>query len=473
MLFSSVIFLFGFLPIVLILHLVAPKVLRNGVLLLCSLFFYAWGELHMSFIMLLSIALNYLFGILIDSFERRKLMLWIGVILNLGLLMYYKYFNFILDTLLLELDPLGIKAYNPFVHLPIGISFFTFQGISYITDVYRKQAKAEFNPINIGLYISLFPQLIAGPIVRYNTIMDQIRTRVLSWNNLIKGSQRFIIGLAKKVIVANTMAVVANGIISSEVSSLNSLTAWVGILAYAIQIYFDFSGYSDMAIGLGNMFGFKFEENFNYPYVSKSIREFWRRWHISLSTWFRDYLYIPLGGSRKGVSRTYLNLFIVFLLTGFWHGPSWNFVIWGLIHGVFIVLERVGFSKILSKVPSIFQHLYCLFIVVVSWVFFKIEDLSHALDYLEVMFGLANGEQGVLTWNGFNFYQLLVGVLAIIFSVNTYGKLSKMRFALQPQKRYVHEIKDAIVWCFLGLIFFYTASELANGTYNPFIYFRF
>mgnify|MGYP003948915387 CR=1 FL=1 len=475
-LFSSIIFIFGFLPLALFSHTIAPKAVKNIILLLFSLFFYAWGELSMSVIMLASITINYVFGVLIELNDYKKLMLTLGLVLNVALLVYYKYINFLMDNLNSVLDTFSIDSIeNKEVHLPIGISFFTFQGISYIMDVYRKKAKAEYNPINIGLYISLFPQLIAGPIVRYNTVMGQIKSRVINWSSQIQGAQRFIIGLSKKVIIANTMAVVADSIMNSPFETLDWSAAWLGIIAYSLQIYFDFSGYSDMAIGLGKMLGFTFEENFNYPYISQSIKEFWKRWHISLSTWFRDYLYIPLGGNRKGPERMYLNLIIVFLLTGFWHGASWSFILWGLIHGAFIVLEKLGWDKILSSLPKILQSVYCLLIVVVAWVFFRIDNFSEAFQYLGLMFLPIHKLDAVGALVFLNSYEILIGIVAVVLSINFWSILSRLEtFASRNIRGSIYLfVKDSFVWIILVLSFLYCASEIAAGTYNPFIYFRF
>jgi alginate O-acetyltransferase complex protein AlgI len=369
--FSSPIFLFAFLPIVLLVYYLTPKVFKNISLLIASLLFYAWGEVFYIAVMIMSIISNYFIGILISNSQQQdkptctpKFYLAIGIVINVGLLISFKYANFITDNFNIILEEFHISAIDlQVIHLPLGISFFTSQAISYIVDVYKKEFKAQSNIYNLALYISLFPQLIAGPIVRYHDVAKQITGREHSLELFANGAARFIIGLSKKMLIANPLGEVADNIFILSGNDLTMPLAWIGVVAYSLQIYFDFSGYSDMAIGLGRMFGFKFLENFNYPYISKSLREFWRRWHISLSTWFRDYIYIPLGGNRVSTVRVYMNLFIVFLLTGVWHGASWNFVAWGLFHGIFLAAEHAGFSKILSKIWRALQHLYLIFIV--------------------------------------------------------------------------------------------------------------
>ena len=348
MVFSSPVFLLVFLPATLFFTLILPRRFQNIMLLIASLFFYAWGGVSFSLIIVSSITINYIVGRQIAKREGKKgakNALILGLVLNLLLLGIFKYANFIIDNLnvvfdWIHLEPVKMNS----IYLPIGISFFTFQAISYIVDVYKKKTPAQKNLIDLALYISLFPQLIAGPIVRYHDIAKQLRNRIPGIKKFASGVERFILGLAKKVLIANTFALVADKIFALEIAEMSTSMAWLGAVAYTFQIYFDFSGYSDMAIGLGRMFGFEILENFNFPYISKSIREFWRRWHISLSNWFRDYLYIPLGGNRKTQGRVFLNLLIVFFLTGFWHGAAWNFVIWGLFHGLFLVIERVGFG---------------------------------------------------------------------------------------------------------------------------------
>ncbi len=359
MLFSSLTFLFLFLPLILIIYYTVRIELRNYVLLFFSLFFYAWGEPKYILLMLFSISINYIFGLLVDRWRGTKyikLILGLSVVFNLGLLGIFKYTNFIIENM----KSFGLEFSIAEIRLPIGISFFTFQAMSYVIDVYRKEGKCQKNPLNLALYISFFPQLIAGPIVRYQTVAKQIEERRENFEQFSEGTKRFIRGLGKKAILANGVGYIADQILTSDFSNLSLTGAWLGIIAYTLQIYFDFSGYSDMAIGLGKMFGFEFLENFNYPYISKSITEFWRRWHISLGSWFRDYLYIPLGGNKGSKYKFYRNIFIVWLATGLWHGASWNFIFWGVFYGVLIVLERNFLLKLLEKLPSYISRIYTL-----------------------------------------------------------------------------------------------------------------
>ena len=369
--------------------------MKNTVLLIGSLTFYAWGEKIYVLIMVVSILVNYGVGRLISftdgehplSKVHPKLFLAAGIIVNLSFLGVFKYTNFLVEQVNVGLIGLNVAPIViPRVHLPIGISFFTFQAISYLVDVYRKEVRAQRNILHLALFISLFPQLIAGPIIRYKDIVSQIVDRFMRPCFFTYSIQRFVFGLSKKMLIANPLGELADKVFALPAESLSTVLVWPAIFCYTLQIYFDFSGYSDMAIGLGGMFGFKFKENFNYPYVAKSIRDFWRRWHISLSTWFRDYLYIPLGGDRCTLLRLYVNLWLVFFLCGLWHGASWNFIVWGAIHGCFIVLERIGFSKILDQLWAPVQIFYTMAVVIVGWVFFRSDTIAYALDYLEVMF---------------------------------------------------------------------------------------
>lgn len=380
MLFNSSVFLWLFLPMVLVLNNLIKAKYSNYFLLAASLLFYAWGEPVYVLLMLFSIALNWAFGLLIDKREKgRHFLLTVCVILNLAILGYYKYFNFLVDTIN---GLVGDELIAPrSISLPIGISFFTFQALSYVIDLYRGECKVQKNILNLALYVSFFPQLIAGPIVRYSDIDEQISARIVSMDKFAVGFRRFLYGLGKKIIISNCMAEIADTIFGLPFAELTTTSAWLGAIAYTMQIYYDFSGYSDMAIGLGKMFGFDFLENFKYPYLSCSIQEFWQRWHISLGTWFREYVYIPLGGNRKGKVRTYLNLFTVFFLTGMWHGASWNFVVWGLYHGVFQIFERLGLKDFLKK-HRVFSHVYCLLVVMIGWVFFRAETLLDAIRYI-------------------------------------------------------------------------------------------
>jgi alginate O-acetyltransferase complex protein AlgI len=391
MVFSNLFFLFIFLPIVLLLYFVLKKEWRNYWLLLVSLFFYAWGEPKYIVLMMLSILLNYVFGLLVEKYrERQKLklfLLWVAILGNLAILGFYKYANFFVEYFNLIFHT---NFHVEQIPLPIGISFYTFQALSYVVDVYRKDAKVQRNFFDLALYVSLFPQLVAGPIVRYNTVAEEIKKRTITIDGFSEGIKRFILGLAKKVILANPLGALADNIFTTDPGDMTMTTAWIGIIAYTLQIYFDFSGYSDMAIGLGKMFGFNFLENFNYPYISRSISDFWRRWHISLSSWFRDYVYIPLGGNRVSKIKFYRNLLIVWTITGFWHGASLTFLSWGLYYGIIISLERLGLEKVLKKLWRPFQHLYVLIIVMIGWVFFRADSFDYSFDYLQVMFGMSS-----------------------------------------------------------------------------------
>lgn len=475
MVFSSTVFLFIFLPAVLIGYTAAPRVLKNLLLLVASMFFYAWGEGFFVVVMVASIATNYGFGLAVDRFQSewaRKCALACAVIVNLGLLVAYKYTNFLIENLNGVLAMFGATPLeNAPVHLPIGISFFTFQAMSYVIDVYRRDAHVQRNPFNIALYISLFPQLIAGPIVRYQDVARQINERRVTIDGFSYGVQRFIIGLGKKVLIANTVAVPADAIFGLPTGELTTGLAWLGIVSYTLQIYFDFSGYSDMAIGLGHMFGFRFMENFNYPYISQSITEFWRRWHISLSTWFRDYLYIPIGGNRGGAIRTYVNLVIVFFLCGLWHGASWTFVAWGFFHGAFLVIERMGFGRALQRVPLPVRSTYTLLVVLVGWVFFRAETFAGATAYLAAMFGFAAGD-GVHENVAMHLdYLVLVAIIAgAIGSTPIWPKIgASVNSVTGPTLAGLSTVRVAA----LVSILIACVLQLGASTHNPFIYFRF
>lgn len=477
MVFSSLFFLFVFLPVVLAGHYVwRNRSWQNAFLLFVSLFFYAWGEGERLYLMVISIALNFAVGRLLEgasSEKHRKWFLASGVFLNLLMLVIFKYTNFLIENLNVLLSGGGIdpvKATD--IRLPIGISFYTFQAISYIVDVYRRQTPAQRNILDLGLYISLFPQLIAGPIVRYHDVAGQIRNRLTDMPLFVSGVRKFCIGLGKKVLIANTLAYPADMIFSFPEGSYSPAVAWLGIVCYSLQLYFDFSGYSDMAIGLGRMFGFRFLENFNYPYISRSIKEFWRRWHISLSQWFRDYLYIPLGGSRISVKRTYINLIIVFFLTGLWHGASWNFVIWGLFHGLFLILERLGLDRLLQRAGRVVQHLYVILIALIAWVFFRAEDLASSIHYIQTLAGIINPDTPNYTIDMLvNPLLITVLILAMIGSTPVLDVLEKRweRIAFTPLRVTGNMCVSLF---YLGVVFL-SAISLINGTMNPFIYFRF
>jgi len=479
MLFSTPVFLFAFLPLVLLFYYCSPKVVKNTTLLVASLFFYAWGEVFYVAIMLVSIAGNYLFGLLIansHNSRQRKLALTGGVVINLLLLISFKYANFISDNVNVLITAAGFAPVElaP-VHLPLGISFFTFQALSYIVDVYRREVPVQRNPFNLALYISLFPQLIAGPIVRYHDVAAQITGRQHSVELFASGARRFTYGLAKKMLIANPLGEVADIVFGMPASEVSMPLAWIGILAYTLQIYFDFSGYSDMAIGLGRMFGFRFLENFNYPYISRSIREFWRRWHISLSTWFRDYVYIALGGNRVAPLRVYANLLLVFVLTGFWHGASWNFLVWGLFHGVFLSAEHAGFSRVLDRTPAIVRHLYVMIIVIVGWVFFRADNLTDGWQYLQSMFDI-----GQLQITAFDLAQVVTTEATLAFIVGGILATPIYRWLTDKWHRFngVDSLHTALITrtpqlLILCCLFYLCALKMASSTYNPFIYFRF
>jgi len=483
MVFSSLTFLYIFLPIVLILNYVVRKEFRNTLLLIASLIFYSWGGVSYTILLVLSVLLNFYTGKLISKTINDKLSrvyLTIGIIINLGFLGVFKYANFFVENLNYLIEGIGLSFSIPDtgIILPIGISFYTFQALSYIIDVYKQKTPVQKRLVDLALYISLFPQLIAGPIVRYNDIAKQLRERVNNRENFVLGIERFVLGLAKKVIIANQFAILADTAFSIAPDNLSTIVAWVGIIAYSIQIYFDFSGYSDMAIGLGRMFGFEFLENFNFPYIAKSIREFWQRWHISLTNWFRDYLYIPLGGNRKGNKRTYINLLIIFFVTGFWHGASWNFIAWGMVHGFFMILERLGLNKILDKLWSPIRHIYTIFIVMMAWVLFRAEDFSHAWGYYKVLFGSRSIELNLDVLDTFfnnQVYFLLV--IAILSStriwVLIYNKSLNLFTRNSLQIKFIQAFWAVFTFIFILGTMLLSTTSLVTNSYNPFIYFRF
>lgn len=473
MLFSSMVFLWIFLPIVLLGSWVLPSKLVNPFLVVMSLFFYAWGEPVYVLIMLVSIVVNYVGGVLIERTQpaaARKAILAVDVAINLLLLFCFKYLGLFFETLNSAAAFIlgsGTELFAvPQIALPIGISFFTFQGLSYVVDVYRKEVYAQKNPMYVALYISFFPQLIAGPIVRYRDIYEQIENRHTTTEQFSEGIRRFIYGLSKKVLISNVLAECVDKLYAVEISTqMDGLMAWCAAIMYAFQIYYDFSGYSDMAIGLGKMFGFEFAENFNYPYLSRSIREFWRRWHISLSTWFREYVYIPLGGNRKGTVRTYINLLIVFFLTGIWHGAGYGFVIWGLYHGFFSIIERVGFEKILKKIPIISQ-IYLLLVVLIGWVFFRVENLMDALFAIKRM---------LLPWQYAvdSTLREYVTPHALLIAVCAFLGMGIIQRCLKRLKLYEKLRMSGVEVVYLMILFILSISALASNTYNPFIYFKF
>ncbi len=473
MLFSSTFFLYIFLPLILILYYAVCKkqTSRNMLLLISSLGFYAWGEPKFVLVMLLSIIINYYFGLLVDQSRGTPKVRWhltLMVIFNLGIMGIFKYLGFAVETINLVS---GIGLTVPQIALPIGISFFTFQSISYVVDVYRGHGKVLKNPLDVGLYISFFPQLIAGPIVRYETIANEIHHRKETEEDFASGIVRFIIGLSKKVLLSNQFALIADKAYALESSGTLSVgLAWLGAISYMLQIYYDFGGYSDMAIGLGKMFGFHFNENFNYPYIAKSVSDFWRRWHISLGTWFRDYVYIPLGGSRVGKVKLFRNLFVVWLLTGIWHGANWTFIVWGIYFGLLLMLEKfTGLDKWLTK-SKVIGHVYTLLIVLISWVFFRADSLGSAISYLKYMFGI--GDMPVsspLTTLYFkeNLSIFIIGILAAL----PFSTWMKRWYAMKSKK--VQKAMKGLAMLILAILFFTAVSYLVKGTYNPFIYFNF
>ena len=467
MVFSSLTFLLFFLPTVLLVYYAVPRRAKNAVLFLFSLIFYAWGEPVYVVLMLFSTVLDYSCGRLVEKYRgtgKQKLGLILSICGNLGLLFFFKYTDFLIGTVN---GLLGTSIPQLGLPLPIGISFYTFQTMSYTIDVYRGEAKLQRNILSFGAYVALFPQLIAGPIVRYHDVAEQLDGRVHSFDKFGDGAKRFVTGLGKKVLLANNIGLLWSAISKTEAASLTTLAAWLGLIAFGFQIYFDFSGYSDMAIGLGKMLGFDFPENFNYPYIAKSVTEFWRRWHISLGTWFRDYVYIPLGGNRKGLALQLRNVALVWLLTGFWHGASWNYVLWGLYFGLLLICEKLFLGKRLEKAPAFVGHVYTLFAVLTSWVLFAFEDLGAGLAYCRVLFGGGAGFS-----NSAALYQLLsylpllavCAVSAVPLMKTLYGKLT------ERCGEGLLLTADAVRVLGLALL---SMAYLISGSYNPFLYFRF
>lgn len=497
MVFSSVVFLFVFLPAVLFCYFIIPKKYRearNFILLIFSLVFYAWGEPKYIILMVISVIINYVSGILLNLSRRKKLgkdklVLVLSIILNVALLGYFKYFNFFVDSFVdgfnavaeIFSDSFRISSSFARIALPIGISFYTFQGMSYVIDVYRNEAPVQKNPLRIALYISLFPQLIAGPIVRYKTVADEIENRNECLDDFAWGVRRFMFGFAKKMLLANTMGAVADeiflgGVAESEVAFLESYAAtiptdlaWLGAITFQFQIYFDFSGYSDMAIGLGRMFGFHFLENFNYPLISKSVTEFWRRWHMSLGTWFRDYVYIPLGGNRTTKLRHIINIFAVWALTGIWHGANWTFMGWGIYFGIFLILEKFFLLKVLEKIPSVFSHIYCLFLTTISWVLFKSPSFGYAITYIGRMFSFTQGTDRFVYLVSQNALCLIICVLASIPFSKLYLKYAE-RIKKESLRTFATQYPAGII---AFVLFVISILYLINSTFNAFIYYQF
>ena len=464
MVFSSLVFMFAYLPITLLAYYLVPRQGRNIFLFIVNLIFYGWGEPKLVLLMVFNIFFNYIGGWLVDKYradaKKKKLFLILTCVLDIGILAVFKYTGMITETLNM-LPFLNIPELQ--ISLPIGISFYTFQTMSYVIDVYRDDAPVSKNFINFGTYVALFPQLIAGPIVRYRDVAEQLVNRRETLEMFTKGVKLFMVGLAKKVIIANTMGTLTTNIFATTDEN-GVVGTWVGMIAYTFQIYFDFSGYSDMACGLGNMMGFEFLKNFNYPYIAKSITDFWRRWHISLSTWFKEYVYIPLGGNRKGVKRQILNLLIVWGLTGLWHGAAYNFVLWGLYYGLLLILEKFVLKKFLDRLPSFVQHIYTLFIIIIGWGLFYFTDVGQLGEFMVDLFNFSNGICGNQAFNLImsNLPMLIIAAVASTpLATMLYTRFEHTRFMWIPETLYC-----------VGVLAVSTAS-LVNQSYNPFLYFRF
>ena len=488
MVFSSILFMFRFLPVVLLLYFIAPKPIKNTILFIASLIFYAWGEPVYVVLMLFSTIVDYTHGRMVykhkQKGEMKKARCWVAssMVINLALLGFFKYADFIITNL--NLIP-GVEIPLLNLALPIGISFYTFQTMSYTVDVYRGDALPQKNIISFGAYVALFPQLIAGPIVAYNTVAEQLEGRKENLDDFATGVMRFMTGVGKKVLLANNIGLLWDMISARGVGEVPVLMAWLGITAYAFQIYFDFSGYSDMAIGLGKMFGFHFLENFDYPYISRSITEFWRRWHMSLGSWFRSYVYIPLGGNRQGLKKQIRNIAVVWLLTGIWHGASWNFLLWGVYFGVFLILEKFLWLDFLKK-HKIFSHVYTLVIVWVGWALFAFDDMGRVIQYLKAMFGLsgagfANGE----TWYLLVSYAVMLIILVLASTPYPKQWAMKVMNLLEGKKKADIEavekkgitlggtVSAVLQLAFVAVVFVISTAYLVDATYNPFLYFRF
>lgn len=480
MVFSTSIFIYLFLPITLIIYYLAPKKGKNLIILLSGLLFYSWGEPIYVIVMLISTMIDYFAGLIMNHFEGRKvprrICLIVSIVMNLGLLGIFKYSGFIAEninaiagTQLIDINNMnffGIE-YLPMNMLPIGISFFTFQSMSYTIDLYLGNVKVQKNPISFAAFVTLFPQIVAGPIVRYDDVAKELDDRSITIDLIYDGIIKFIIGLSKKVLIANSIGALWTSIKATDIANVSVVSSWLGILAFTFQIYFDFSGYSDMAVGLGKMMGFNFPKNFDYPYLSKSISEFWRRWHITLGAWFKSYVYIPLGGNRKGMARTIFNLAVTWFLTGVWHGASWNFILWGTLYGVVIILEKLFLGKLLDKIPDIFGHIYTMLLVILGWVLFDTADLPTAGAYIAKMFGVGGGAFIDST----AMYQ--IATYGITFIICIIGCTNLPKLAVEALKK-----KSAVLVNYVGIavmtgMFIICAAYLVDQTYNPFLYFNF
>ncbi len=458
MVFSSITFLFYFLPLVLLFYYIVPYKFKNFILLIFSLIFYAYGEPIYIFLMIFSCIVDYTNALIIDKYRntyKAKLALISSIVINLSLLGFFKYSDFFI-SIVNNITNNNIPLLN--ITLPIGISFYTFQTMSYTIDVYRNEAPVQRNIIPLSTFVTLFPQLVAGPIVRYSDISYDLNHRTHNFNKFYEGIYRFIIGLCKKVILANNLGLIWYSIKATPFDTLSLATSWLGIICFTLQIYFDFSGYSDMAIGLGKIFGFEFLENFNFPYISKSITEFWRRWHISLGIWFRDYVYIPLGGNKCSKSRWFFNIFVVWFLTGLWHGASFNFILWGLYFGVILVIEKLFLLNLLKKLPNFISHIYVIFLVIIGFVLFEIDTLSGVLNYLSSMFNFNN----ILVDNTF-FYYLVPNITLIVFAI-----IASTPIVKNILDKYIY---IRIIALLFGLVL--SAAFLVDASFNPFLYFRF
>ena len=469
MVFSSLTFMFVFLPIVLILYYIVPKKFKNLFVLISGLIFYAWGEPVYVLIMIVSTLIDYTAGLLLYRFDTSKTLkricLIVSLLMNLGLLGVFKYSGFIMQNIDIIF---GTSLYDPnhALPLPIGISFFTFQSMSYTIDMYMGKIKVQKNPISFAAFVTLFPQIVAGPIVRYDDIAKELDNRTVNLDCIYEGILKFITGVGKKVLIANNIGMLWTSVKGMETSELSVLTAWLGILAFTLQIYFDFSGYSDMAIGLGKMMGFNFPQNFNYPYQSKSISEFWRRWHITLGAWFKSYVYFPLGGSRKGKGRTVFNLAVVWLLTGIWHGASWNFILWGVLYGLVIIMEKLFLGKILERIPDFFSWLYTIVLVILGWVLFDTADIPTALGYMGAMFGGG----GTLVDNTAMYYLINYGVMFVIGTFACTDIFSRAAEWLKEKMPLLVNYSTPIAKTAIMVL---STAYLADATYNPFLYFNF
>ncbi len=467
MVFSSLTFIFLYLPIVLLLYYIAPWKAKNFILLITGLIFYAWGEPYYVIIMIISTLIDYTAGLLINKFNDkpkiRRIFLILSVVMNLSLLFTFKYSSFIITNIN---SIFGLKLFNPNLPLPIGISFYTFQSMSYTIDLYLGNIKVQKNFTKFAAYVTMFPQIVAGPIVRYEDVERELEDRQINITLIGEGVGHFVKGLAKKVLIANNIGMLWTTVKAMEITSLSTLTAWIGILAFTFQIYFDFSGYSDMAIGLGKMLGFHFPQNFDYPYTSRSISEFWRRWHITLGSWFRSYVYIPLGGNREGTAKTLRNLLIVWALTGLWHGASWNFIIWGLYFGIIIILERLFLRSILEKIPAAISTAYSFILVVFGWVLFETNTLADAGRYIKAMFGAYGGfidtnARYLLTTN------IVMFAICIILSTRVLEQVGEYIATKLPV---LYQYSAPVLEVILMII---CTAYLVDSTYNPFLYFRF